>query len=100
MGVEIHCKSNALKKALSSERDIKRNYQHCQRGLILQLQLLKAVSNLSLVPTVRPSRRHQLSTGEWAVDVSPNYRLVFAADNGDKPENITSITLLRIEDYH
>lgn len=94
--------SNALRKKLKDERTIKKNYPQLKERITFTLSVLAGADNLSLVPNIPPTRRHKLESSEmlWAIDLSRNYRLVVKALNGDEPENINHIELLRIEDYH
>lgn len=94
--------SNDLRKKLKDAGSIKRNYPAMKEKIEFILSILSVSVHLSDVPNVPPTRRHKLvSSGMiWALDVSRNYRLILEALDGDVPENISRVRLLRIEDYH
>jgi len=73
---------------------------------------LGAATCLAEVPAEKPDRRHELShdrKGQFAVDITGNYRLVFEPNNNPIPlkkdggldlNRITKIKILEVEDYH
>ena len=79
---------------------------------MIRMAVLKASINLAVVPTTPPERRHQLSgvrDEQFAVDLVHPKRLVFKVnhkppqrrdDGGIDLEQVTSITILDLVDYH
>ncbi|MDA8407518.1 MAG: type II toxin-antitoxin system RelE/ParE family toxin [Deltaproteobacteria bacterium] len=78
----------------------------------MRRDFLEAAENLGQVPALRPHHRHELTgnrKGLFAVDLTGNYRLVFAPNHDPLPkrddggldlEHITAIKILAVEDYH
>lgn len=74
--------------------------------------MLKASPNLAAVPKGKPDRCHELKgnrKGIFAVDLFHPYRLLFEPSGNPVPrkgkgeidmENVTSIRILGVEDYH
>lgn len=77
-----------------------------------RLAVLKNAQTLSLVPTTRPERRHQLTGGrggQYAVGLVHPYRLIFVprhkpfprrTDGGIDADRVTAITIIEVVDYH
>ena len=82
------------------------------RTIMTRLAVLKNARTLSLVPTSRPDRLHQLvgnRSGQFAVDLVHPYRLIFVPnhdpvplkeDGGIDRDKITAITVTEVVDYH
>ena len=82
------------------------------RAIQNRLAVLKSAHYLSLVPTVRPERLHQLTgdrTGQFAVDLVHPRRLVFEPnhdlvprkeDGGIDRNRVTAIVIIDVVDYH
>jgi proteic killer suppression protein len=78
--------------------------------ILLRLAELAAFENLSHVPHVPPQRCHMLkdSNLKFAVDVSPNYRLIFSPAPpyeykegvGLVKESVKAILIEEVADYH
>ena len=77
-----------------------------------RLAVLKNAQTLSLVPTTRPERRHQLTGGrggQYAVNLVHPYRLIFVPRHKPLPrrtgggldtDRVTAITIFEVIDYH
>lgn len=111
--MDIAFRSRKLKKIFDSESELRRAHgKLLARKIMLRLAVLKAASNLSLVPTQPPNRRHLLKGGrnrQFAVDLDQSYRLVFRPDHdpimltedgGIDLTQVTAITILEVVDYH
>ena len=82
------------------------------KKLINRMTVLTAADCLEEVPVEKPNRRHELShnrKGQFSVDITRNYRLVFEPNNNPLPlkkdggldiKIITEIKILEVEDYH
>ncbi len=102
--------SKKLEKQLNSEKEIRKQYGHVARPLKNRMGALRAVANLDQVPRVPPERCHQLTgdrKGEFAVDLTGNWRLIFEPDpaafrddGGIDLVAVTQIKILEIKDYH
>ena len=111
--MEIAFRTRKLQKVFNSCKDIKRTYgDRMARAIQNRLAVLRNASNLSLVPTSRPERLHQLSGNrkqQFAVDLVNPQRLVFEPNHDPVPENkeggidkdqVTAITIIEVTDYH
>ena len=82
------------------------------RVLQIRMAVLKSARNLAQVPATPPDRRHMLRgsrKGQYAVDLAHPYRLIFEPnhdpvsrlpDGGVNLEEVTSITIIEVLDYH
>ncbi len=109
----ITFKTRKLKGILDSSRDIIRVYGEVRgKRIINRMSVLRAATCLGEVPVEKPCRRHELShrrKGQFAVDITRNYRLIFEPNNNPLPLRkdggldlwkITDIKILEVEDYH
>ena len=109
----ITFKSRKLKNIFDSSRDIIRVYGEVRgKKITNRMSVLRAVTYLEEVPVEKPDRRHELShkrKGQFAVDITGNYRLIFEPNNNPLPLRkdggldlwkITEIKILEVEDYH
>ena len=100
-------------KVLNSDKELRRAYgDRIARTIKMRLALLKNARTLTMVPTTRPDRRHQLvgdRKGQYAVDLVHPHRLIFepnddpipqTEDGGIDTDNITAIKIMEVVDYH
>lgn len=111
--MDIAYNSKKMGKIFNSERTLIREYgPERARKIRMRQDFLRAAANLSQVPVSPPTRRHELKgdrKGQFAVDLTGNYRLVFEPNHDSVPrkedggfdlEGITAITIISVEDYH
>ena len=111
--MHIAFKSRKLKRILESDKEMLRAYGEVRgKRLKHRMSVLRAAPCLEEVPVAKPDRRHALSLnrkGQFAVDISENYRLIFEPNNNPLPlqrdggldlKRITAIRILEVEDYH
>lgn len=111
--MEITFRTRRLSRTFSSERQIRREYGDAMANVIMaRLRILLRAPNLSQVLTTPPLRRHQLSgerAGQFAIDLTPNYRLIFVPnhlpvplkeDGGIDTDRVTDIEIVEVVDYH
>ncbi|MGI6360064.1 MAG: plasmid maintenance system killer protein [Acholeplasmatales bacterium] len=102
--MKINYENNRIKKILEIDLLLQKNFPNEYKTIKNRLTMLNAVSNLSQISHLPPSRRHKLkgNLGEcWAVDVSNKKRLIFKSlIEGLNPLKITEIIIIGIEDYH
>ena len=111
--MEIAFASRRLAKAFNSMAELTQAHgQRMARVIMMRMDLLKAANNLSLVPTQKPTRRHQLKGDrdeQFAVDLVHPKRLVFVPDHDPIPRRddgginltaVTAIEIIEIVDYH
>ena len=111
--MEITFQSNKLQKIFSSPSSLLQKYG-IDRGkaIMRRISFIRSAQNLAEIPSEPPTRRHQLlgkRSGQFALDISKNYRLIFEPnhkpllkkkDGGLDLTRITSIKILQVEDYH
>ncbi|MEO5985118.1 MAG: hypothetical protein ABIP80_06400 [Ferruginibacter sp.] len=110
--MNIDYENNKIKKQLSSATEIKKAFGEGAKKIAIRLSELKAVPNLKVLQQIPSANCHPLSgdrKGDWAVNISPNHRLIFEISHGPLPLTkagsidkikITDITILKSEDYH
>lgn len=111
--MQITFKTKKLKRIVDSSKDLFRVYGEVRGKRIRnRMSVLRAATCLEEVPVEKPDRRHELShdrKGQFAVDITGNYRLVFEPNNNPIPlrkdggldlKRITEIKILEVEDYH
>ncbi|XOV94267.1 MAG: type II toxin-antitoxin system RelE/ParE family toxin [Bacteroidota bacterium] len=91
---------------------LNRQFGQLARKINQRIGQLRAAKNLAVMRTIPAARCHELSgdlKGCFAVDVSGNYRLIFAPDHIEEPlkedggidwNAITIIEIQEITDYH
>ena len=106
-----YCK-NKLKKQLSSPTELKKAFGVNAKRIQSRLDDIEASPNLAVLIQITPANCHPLSgnrIGEWAVDISGNYRLIFELLNNPIPRTkdgsidtslVTDICILEVVDYH
>jgi len=104
--------SNKLKKQMSSASEIKRAFGVNAKRVQQRLDEMESSPNLAVLQQIPAANCHPLKgdrKGEWAVDISGNYRIIFELDHDPLPikENgeieaikITGIKILKTTDYH
>lgn len=111
--MEILFKSRKLRKTMSSEALLVREYGKENAKMIMRRMLvLQAAECLTDVPRRPPDRCHALSgkrKGQYAVDVKHPHRIILEPANDPIPlledgsvdlERVTSIRILGVGDYH
>tara|TARA_R110000737_G_C14403761_1_gene454686 strand:+ start:336 stop:668 length:333 start_codon:yes stop_codon:yes gene_type:complete len=110
--VVVCYKTNKLEKQLTNPRELGKTYGQLARKINQRLNDLKSAETLSIMRLLPAAWCHELTgtnKGELAVNVSPNYRLIFEPyhdplpekeDGGLDWETVTKIQINRIEDYH
>ena len=104
--VKITYSSNKLKKTLSDEKIIKREYGKMAQGVMNRMSELRAATCLNDIPVTPPPRRHKLeprSENKWGISYYKNYRIIFSAVGNFDANDLSSITevkILQLEDYH
>lgn len=110
--MDICFKTRKLRKIFNSQHELKRAYGALARKLMMRMTLLRAVKNLSQVPTIPPMRCHQLTGNrdeEFAVDLKHPHRLIFRPQHSPIPRKedggidvgkVTAIEIIEVNDYH
>ncbi len=110
--MEVSYKTNKLKKQLTNPRELAKAFGQRAKKVNQRHGELKSSDTLAIVGLIPAANCHELkgaNKGELAVDVSPNYRMIFEPyhdplpekeDGGLDWETVTKIQINRIEDYH
>lgn len=94
--------SNKIKKKICDDYHISKNFDS-KTGIAIKMviSLLTRAQYLDDIPNVPPTRRHKLTDGNWAIDVSKNYRMILNnGSDSDDPKEIDTIIVSDICDYH
>ncbi|ALJ24330.1 hypothetical protein AO203_11630 [Lactobacillus gallinarum] len=107
--MEYFAETKKLTKILNSPRLMTKEFgKDRARRIMARLDEFDAAKNLAQIPSDSPPRCHKLQgnlQGEFAVDVSGNYRMIFEGyDKNDvistKKTEIVTVQIISIEDYH
>lgn len=110
--MKIEYKNNKLKKSFSDSRQIAKSYGTRAKNVKKRLEELVAATSLLDISMLPQANLHELKTprkGEFAVDISANYRITFIPANDPVPykedggldlQRITEIKINSVEDYH
>lgn len=104
--------SKKIKKKLSSALEIKKAFGTMAKKVQARLDDIEASPNLNVLMQIPSANCHALSgnrNGEWAVNISPNHRMIFEIDNDPIPLTlngeidrikVTDIRIIDTTDYH
>ncbi len=111
--MEVYFDSKKLQKICNSPNLLQAEYgvQNAKK-IMLRLNEMHSVENLSYISVLPPPRRHQLTGdrgGQFAVDIKHPFRIVFVPcqenlakleDGGIDISKVTQIKIIWIGDYH
>lgn len=101
-----------LGKQLSDASSIKRNFGVRAKLISQRLDEIETSPNLKVLMQIPAANCHRLKgqrSGQWAVDISGNYRIIFEIMDDPVPmkndteldlANIKEINIIEINDYH
>lgn len=110
--MRIEYRKNKLKKQLSDASEIKKSFGVNAKRVASRLDDIEASPNLAVLMQIPAANCHSLSgsrRGEWALDISANYRMIFEIANNPIPITedgsintylVTDICIIEIVDYH
>lgn len=110
--MNLDFKSNKLRKILTNAREIQKEYGTMAKKVSQRMEQLYAAPNLAVLISYPSANCHSLTgnrKGEWAVDISGNYRLIFEINQEPVPMKddgsvdtirVTDIRILETTDYH
>lgn len=110
--MEIKFKSNKLEKSLTFPEEIVRTYGVLAKKVKQRMDEFRAASSLWVMKKLPAANCHELTgerKGQLAVNVSGNWRIIFEpnhnplpvkADGGLDWQQVTSIKILEVTDYH
>jgi len=110
--MDIKYSSNKIKKKLSTPAEVAKAFGVMAKKVQVRLDEIKAAPNLAVLMQIPAANCHPLAgtkDGEWALNISPNYRLSFDINHDPVPKTeageiiLTEVTCIRIietVDYH
>jgi plasmid maintenance system killer protein len=110
--MRITYKKNKLEKQLSNASEIKKNFGVNAKRVSSRLDDIISSPTLAVLMQIPAANCHSLSgdrAGQWAVDVSGNFRLIFEIDEEPIPKTedgsintsaVKNICIVEIVDYH
>lgn len=105
--MNLSFQTKKLRKFCEESKEAIRKYgSDGGRRLISRVNELQAADNLATMRALPQARLHSLSgnrEGQWALDLQHPYRLIVVPidyEDLSKPETITGIMIVEIEDYH
>ena len=110
--MEIFYGDNKIKKKLSSLIEINKAFGNNAKMVARRMTEIKNAPTLATILALPGPNCHPLSgdlKGEWAVNVSGNYRMIFELNHVPIPKKddgsidarqVLSIIILRVQDYH
>lgn len=110
--MDIDFKNNRLRNKCSNASEIKRAFGVNAKRVSSRLDELISSPTLAVLKQIPAANCHPLTGdryGEWAVDVSANFRLIFEIDNRPLPLKedgtidvalVTKVKIIEISDYH
>ncbi|WP_025146872.1 killer suppression protein HigA [Pedobacter jeongneungensis] len=110
--MEIAYSSNKIKKQLSSPSEITKAFGVRAKKVQSRLDDIIASPNLEVLCQIPAANCHALSgkrSGEWALNISPNHRMIFELDHDPVPKKdngeinkieVTDIRIIETTDYH
>jgi plasmid maintenance system killer protein len=110
--MNIEYSTNRLRKQLSNASEIKKTFGVNAKRVSQRMADMKAVPNLAVLQQIHAANCHPLTgdrTGEWAVNISANHRLIFEIAHDPIPINddgsvntvlVTGIRIIETTDYH
>ena len=110
--MKIKYRKNKLEKQLSNASEIKKAFGERAKKISARLDEIEASPNLLVLMQIPMAKCHSLTLnreGEWAVEISGNFRIIFVIDHNTIPQNedgsinlssVTDICIIEIKDYH
>lgn len=110
--MKIEFSKNKLKKQLSNTTELKKAFGVNAKRVRSRLDDIEASPNLAVLMQIPAANCHSLTgdrKGEWALDISGNYRIIFEITHDPVPITkdgsidtllVTDICIIEIVDYH
>ena len=110
--MKITFQTGKMEKACSRQETMRKTYGNLASRLKQRLTELVAAETLADISHLPPARCHELTgerSGQFAVKLDANYRLIFRPDHAPIPSRedggidlarVTEICILEIVDYH
>lgn len=104
--MEINYKNKKLKKNLTDDRKLSKEFGQRAKKIKLRLKEIKSADNLKILGDLPQLRLHPYKgkrKGEWSIDIKDNWRIVFTLDHDPVPTlidggvDLTKITIIKIE---
>jgi len=110
--MEVQFGNNRLAKKLENASAIKKSFGEMAKKVSMRLDDIRAAPNLLVLKQLPQAGCHALQgdrSGEWAVSISGNHRMIFELNHDPVPLRedgsineiaITAIVVTGTEDYH
>jgi proteic killer suppression protein len=110
--MEIEYGNKRLERQMSDAVEMKKAFGILAKKISQRLAEIRSFPNLAGLTKLQTAKCHALigdRSGEWAVSISGNVRLIFEIanhpipmtdDNGIDTAQVTKVKVLRTEDYH
>ena len=110
--MKISYKSNKLERSLTKVKEMQKAFGTMAKKVNQRMKELSASANIEVLKTIPAANCHELKgnrKGQFAIDISGNYRLIFVPDHDPIPVKedksidcikITDIQVIGTEDYH
>ncbi|WP_423129819.1 type II toxin-antitoxin system RelE/ParE family toxin [Gaoshiqia sp. Z1-71] len=110
--MKIAYKTSKLEKQLTVAKEMQKAFGTMAKKVNQRIKEITASANIEVLKTIPAARCHELKgdkKGQFAVDISGNYRIIFEPDQNPIPVRddnsidcikITDIKILGTEDYH
>lgn len=110
--MKINYKSNKLEKSLTIPKELSKTYGQLAKKVKQRMEDFKAANNLAVIGKIPGAECHHLGGDkkeQLAVSISGNWRICFVADHNPLPlkndgglnwAEVTSIKIVKVEDYH
>jgi len=110
--MEIDYRKNKLRKQCSTASEIKRAFGVRAKKVSDRLDEITSSPNLEVLMQIPAANCHPLKAdkaGEWAVDISGNFRIIFEITDDPIPMKVdgsidtalvTKVIIIEIDDYH
>lgn len=104
--MQINVPNKKIRKILSSEKEIKKEYGKISNKLMLRINLLQTATCLNEIPVDDPERCHLLTgnyNGCYAICINYKWRIIIKPIGYVEPydkRKITQIEIIEIVNYH
>ncbi len=110
--MQVDFNDKKLRKYLTDAREMQKAFGNMAKKVSQRMEQFRAAPTLADMVNYPAARCHQLKgerSGEWAVDISVNHRMVFRINQNPIPLNrdgtvnalkVTEIMIIETADYH
>lgn len=99
----LEYKSNKLKRILTDESKLRREYGHISDKLMSLMTVLRSADNLEYVKSLKQYRLHELQynrQGEWALNITGYWRLIISFSEQEDLQLVTIIKIMEVSNHY